>query len=108
MATNTPIYMGDNTGAFGNNFITINLENPLGYEITKAVFVCNCLTKSFDNPVFPLVVNFNSSETAQLRTSNTCFLVVYDSQGRQKTCTGNLTFKAQNGVLPNGNGGCCC
>lgn len=101
-----PIYMGDNTGAFGNNFITINLENPLGYQITKAVFVCNCLTKTFENPQFPLTVNFDSSETAKLRSSNTCFLVVFDELGRQKTCTGNLTFKAQNGVLPNG--GVCC
>ena len=100
------IYMGDNTAAFGNNFITINLENPLEYPISKAVFVCNCLTKTFENPVFPLVINFDSKETAKLRSSNTCFLVVYDSEGRQKTCTGNLTFKAQNGVLPNG-GDCC-
>lgn len=100
------VYMGDNTAAFGNNFITINLENPLEYPISKAVFVCNCLTKTFDNPVFPLVINFDSKETAKLRSSNTCFLVVYDSEGRQKTCTGNLTFKAQNGVLPNG--GVCC
>lgn len=100
------VYMGDNTAAFGNNFITINLENPLEYPISKAVFVCNCLTKTFENPVFPLVINFDSKETAKLRSSNTCFLVVYDSEGRQKTCTGNLTFKAQNGVLPNG--GVCC
>ncbi len=100
-----PIYMGDNTGAFGNNFITINLENPLNYPISKAVFVCNCLTKTFENPVFPLVINFNSAETKNMSFSNTCYLVVYDSQGRQKTCKGTLTFKAKNGVLPNGT---CC
>lgn len=104
MMTNS-IYMGDNTAAFGNNFITINLNNPLNYPISKAVFVCNCLTKTFKNPVFPIVINFDSQETGQLRTSNTCYLVVYDSQGRQKTCKGNLTFKAQNGVI---NNGACC
>lgn len=100
------IYMGDDTAAFGNNFITINLENPLGYPISKATFVCGCIKKTFENPTFPLVINFTSGETATLRTTNTCYLVVYDSQGRQKTCKGNLTFKAQNGVIPQ-NGICC-
>lgn len=100
------IYMGDNTGAFGNSFITINLENPLGYTISKAVFVCGCFKKTFENPQFPLVINFTSAETANLRTVNTCYLVVYDEQGRQKTCKGTLTFKAQNGVITQ-NGACC-
>lgn len=102
---NNSIFKGDNSGAFGNNFITINLENPLGYTISKAIFVCGCIQKSFDNPVFPIVINFSSQETAQLRSSNTCYLVAYDSEGRQKTCKGTLTFPAQNGVLPNGT---CC
>lgn len=103
---NNPIFKTDDTAAFGNNFITINLDNPQGYEITKAVFVCNCLTKTFENPVFPLVINFSSEETAQLRSSNTCYLVAYDSEGRQKTCQGTLTFNAKNGVINNGR--TCC
>lgn len=106
MGANLPIYKTDDTGAFGNNFITINLENPLDYQISKAVFVCNCITKTFENPVFPIVINFDSQETAKLRTSNTCFLVVYDSEGRQKTCKGTLTFYAKNGVITNGR--ICC
>lgn len=97
-----PIYKGDNTGAFGNSFITINLDNPLGYPISKAIFVCGCLRKTFKNPIFPIVVNYTSEETAQLRASNVCYLVVYDSQGRQKTCQGTLTFNAKNGVICNG------
>lgn len=100
------IYMGDNTGAFGNTFITINLENPLEYPISKAIFVCGCIQKTFENPQFPLRINFDSSETTTLRTTNTCFLVVFDEQGRQKTCKGSLVFKAQNGVLSQ-NGVCC-
>lgn len=100
------IYMGDNTAAFGNNFITINLENPQEYPISKAIFVCGCLKKTFNNPQFPLVINFTSEETAGFRNANTCYLVVFDEQGRQKTCKGSLTFKAQNGVLPQ-NGVCC-
>ena len=97
-----PVFKGDDTAAFGNSFITINLENPLGYTITRAVFVCGCLSKTFENPSFPLVVNFTSQETSTLKATNICYLVVYDSEGRQKTCTGSLMFNAQNGVICNG------
>lgn len=104
MSANTPIFQGDDTAAFGNNFITINLYNPLNYTISKAVFVCNCFTKTFDDPTFPLVINFDSAETVKLRSTNTCFLIVYDEQGRQQTCQGTLTFNAQKGALcKNGN-----
>lgn len=96
------IYKGDNTAAFGNNFITINLINPLGYTISKAVFVCGCIKKPFDNPQFPLRVNFSSAETSMLKAENVCYLVVYDSEGRQKTCTGTLKFNANFGVICNG------
>lgn len=101
------IYKGDNTGAFGNNFITINLDNPLGFTISKAIFVCGCIQKIFENPTFPLVINLTSEETKTLKPSNICYLVVFDSDGRQKTCKGTLTFSAQNGVLGVNNGTCC-
>lgn len=101
-----PIFKGDDTGAFGNNFITINLENPLEYEVTKVIFACGCIQKTFENPVFPLVINLSSAETEKLRPQNVCYLVAYDSNGRQKTCKGTLTFNAQNGVLNNGR--TCC
>lgn len=96
-----PIYQGDNTGAFGNKLITINLRNPLNYTISKAVFVCDCLTRTYINPTFPIDINFDSKDTKKLKSINQCFLVVYDELGRQKTCRGTLTLKAQKGVLPN-------
>ena len=96
------IYKGDNTAAFGGTFITINLINPLGYIVSKAVFVCGCIQKTFENPVFPLVINFTSEETKKLNVNNVCQLVVYDEQRRQKTCTGTLVFSAKNGVICNG------
>lgn len=96
-----PIYKGDNTGTFGNSFITINLDNPNDYIISKVIFVCGCITKTFENPIFPLKINLSSEETKTLKPSNVCYLVAYDSEGRQKTCQGTLTFKATNGVLPN-------
>lgn len=97
-----PIYKGDSTGAFGNNFITINLDNPNDYVVSRVVFVCGCIQKSFENPVFPLTVNLTSEETATLKPSNVCYLVAYDSEGRQKTCKGTLTFPATQGVICNG------
>ena len=103
------IYKGDNTAAFGNNFITIELDNPLGYEISKAQFVVNggCpYIAPIENPDFPLLINFSSEQTAKLRASNVGQLVVWDSQGRQKTCQGQIVFSAQNGVISNGRCSC--
>ena len=93
------IFKGDDTGAFGNNFITINLNNPENYTISKAIFVCGSIKKTFDNPEFPLTVNFSSEETIQLSPSNVCHLVLYDEFGYQKTCSGSLSFSAQSGVI---------
>lgn len=101
MTMTNPIFKGDATGAFGNTFITINLENPLEYTISRAIFVCGCIQKTFENPVFPLTINFSSAETAKFNYANTCYLVVFDENGLQKTCSGTLTFNAQNGVLKN-------
>lgn len=100
------VYKTDDTGAFGNTFITVNLENPLGYTISKAIFVCGSIQKTFENPVFPLEINLDSQETAKLNYANVCYLVVFDENGLQKTCNGTFTFPAQNGVLRNGR--TCC
>ncbi|MBQ2285198.1 MAG: hypothetical protein II244_06000 [Clostridia bacterium] len=100
-----PIYKSDDTGAFGNTFITINLDNPNHYEVSKVIFVCGCIQQTFSNPTFPLSINLSGEETARLKSTNVCYLVAYDSEGRQKTCKGTLNFPAQNGVLQNGT---CC
>jgi hypothetical protein len=34
----TAIYKGDDTNAFGQNFIQINLNETAGYNISKVVF----------------------------------------------------------------------
>lgn len=104
-----PIYKGDDTSAFGNNFITIELDNPLGYTVSKVEFVVNggCpKIPAIENPQFPLIINFDSWQTAQLRPNNVGQLVVWDEDGRQKTCQGKVLFSAQNGVLSNV--GYCC
>ena len=103
-------YKGDDTGAFGNNFITIRLKNPQNYVVSKAQFVVNggCpYLEPIINPTFPMVVNFTSEQTQQLRSTNVGNLVTWDSQDRQKTCKGSITFDFKNGVISNVRRNCC-
>ena len=89
------IYQGDNTGAFGESFLTINLVTEIEPVpvISKAVLKIGGICKTFDNPSFPLVVNFSSEETAKMGSVNAAFLAVWDSEGRKRTCEGSLSFK---------------
>ena len=88
------LYRGDDTNAFGAEFITIELEDaPEG--ISKAEFRCGTILKIFENPTFPLSVALNSSESMQLRQQNECYLAIYDSEGRKRTCEGSVCFETQ-------------
>lgn len=91
-------FKGDDTNAFGNTFITINLNNPYNYEVSKAIFVCGCFQKVFEKPQFPLRIGFTSEETKKMQFKNVCYLVVFDSEGRQKTCERSLTFALKEAV----------
>ena len=108
MSTNA-IFKGDDTGAFGNKFITIKTKNPELYPISKLIFVtnggCDIAPKvfidenNFQQAEIELVVNYTSEETQKLNAVNTGNLVAYDMDGRQSTCPQTLTFTAKNGVL---------
>ncbi|MBQ1988393.1 MAG: hypothetical protein II234_00620 [Clostridia bacterium] len=100
-----PIFKTDDMGAFGGG-ITINLKNPNNFEISKVIFVCGCIQKVYENPTFPLHIAPTSEETAKFNVTNVCYLIAFDSEGRQKTCRGTLTIPAQNGVLKDGR--TCC
>ena len=95
----TIIYTKDDTNAFDNNFLTIELENATGLAISKAEFRCGKIFKTFENPMFPLTVNFSSEETELLNYTNACYLAVYDEQGRKRTCEGHIIFNARKGVV---------
>lgn len=90
------ITCGDNTAAFGGSWLTISLVNESGIEVTvsKAVFSCAGIHLEFENPVFPLTINLNEEQTAKLQCQNTCYLAVWDEDGRKKTCTGSFSFNA--------------
>ena len=101
------IYKGDDTGAFGNNFITIHVNNPHRREVSKIIVNVNSgvITKTFtDESHFTvadieLIVNFDSNETARLIARNVVKVITYDMQNRQRTCPQYLVFSAQNGVI---------
>lgn len=112
------IFKGDATDAFGNNFITITIHNPLLYPISKIEAITNsgcCIDNKpfedeshFTTETIELVVNYSSAESVKLNQgANTLNIVAYDMQGRQKTCPQTLTFYAQNGVITK-NGQSCC
>ena len=93
------LYRGDDTNAFGGKFITINLDNAEGLNISKAEFRCAAILKTFENPTFPLEVNLSSEETSQLTGHNSCYLAIYDEHGRKHTCEGVLTFESKKEVV---------
>lgn len=93
---------GDNTKAFGGTFITIFMDNPGLIPVSKVVFSVGCIVKTYKDPEFPLYVNFNSKETAQLNYINTGYLTAFDEDGNQVTCEGSITFYCINGVIYGG------
>ena len=112
------IYKTDDTGAFGNAFITITVKNPNLYPISKILAVTNsgcCIPNKvftdendFQTETITLTVNYCSAETAKLNQgANTLNIVAYDEQNRQSTCAQTLTFYAQNGVISRDGQSCC-
>ena len=109
------IFKGDNTAAFGGNFLTIKVKNPQLYKISKLLFVVNsgAIQKPFNGEDYNyfqteetlLTVNFNSQETQKLSTANIGNLIAYDENGLQETCVQSVRFNAQNGVICNAK---CC
>lgn len=109
------VFKGDDTGAFGNQFITIKFKNPRLYPVSKILVVVNdgvCISpkeftdeNNFQIAETTLNVNFVSNETAKFNAANVVNLVAYDMQGLQYTCSQSFTFYAQNGVILRN--GCC-
>ena len=111
MSINQPIYKGDDTGAFGNQFITITIKNPHLYQISKLEVVTNsgCTIPNkifidenegyFQRENIVLNINYSSEETSKLNATNTVKVVPYDINGLHTTCSQTLVFYAQNGVI---------
>lgn len=101
----TTIYKGDDTNAFGQNFIKIDLTGAEGYTISKVIFQCGPIQKVYTRPQFPIYVNFNHNESNRLQQNSVCYLQIFDEKGRRQTCEGTLSFTAKTKVVadePNG------
>lgn len=112
------IFKGDDTDAFGNQFIKITVKNPLLYPISKLEAVTNSGIgiknkpftdeNNFQQEEIELTINYTSAETTCLNQgANILNLVAYDESGKQSTCAQSLTFYAKNGVISR-NGKCFC
>lgn len=88
----TVIYKGDDTQAFGKDFIKIDLKGLEGKTISKAIFQCGTVQKVFNRPLFPIYVNFTSEESSQLYEDAVCYFQVFDEKGRRLTSNSTLTF----------------
>ena len=95
----TTLFRGDDTDAFGNSFITINLATSISGTISKAVFQCENIVKIFENPTFPITIDLASAETATLQATNKCYLAVWDEDNKKRTCKGTLVFNTQSEVV---------
>lgn len=93
-------FKGNDTRAFGKHYLKINLiKTEDEGEVSRVDFVVGCITKTFKNPKFPLIVDFSSEETQHLNFNNIGYLVAYDTQGRPEQCQGFIKFTFYNGVI---------
>ncbi|MCR5261960.1 MAG: hypothetical protein K6C94_09010 [Candidatus Gastranaerophilales bacterium] len=89
------IFKGDNLQAFNGQPFKIEFDADL--PVSKAALVINngIIIKEFENPSSPLLVELDENDTAKLSASNQAHFVVWDSNGRKRTCDGVLNFTAK-------------
>lgn len=108
------IFKNDDTGAFRQSddkpFLRINRPSGLADDIaiyklelkiaSLPVFVFENIVEEVAQPlVFPIDLNLIASQTAQLQSTNFCYIRVYDENGLRQTCNGTISFKANNEVV---------
>lgn len=102
MSSNNPVYFrkGDNSASQDNHAIRIRLKNPeMQNRLSKVEFVVGCIVKPFVNPVFPIDIDFDETESQKLNYVNEGYLVTYDLKGRRLTAKGSIRFTIKNGVI---------
>ena len=93
-------YKGDDFDAFDEEWAEVVVDIPENWVVTKAELKVGNLPKmTFIDPIFPLPVALDSSQSANLKDVNTCHLAIYDIRGRKKTLEGSWTFIAENEVV---------
>ena len=93
-------YKGDDFDAFDEEWAEVVVDIPENWVVTKAELKVGNLPKmTFIDPIFPLPVALDSSQSANLKDVNTCYLAIYDIRGRKKTLEGSWTFIAEDEVV---------
>lgn len=96
----TKYYKGDDFGSFREDWASIELDFPEDWVISKAEFRVGNLPKmTFYDPIFPIPINLDSSQTSNLKDVNTCYLAIYDEEDNKRTCEGSWTFVAEDEVV---------
>ena len=91
---NANLIKGDDSHAFGQNLLRINLRDEEGLLNDHTISKCEirfsgCVTKVIENPVFPLIINLTSEESQKLSVgNNTAVMAVWDEDGRKLTAEG--------------------
>ena len=94
MVQDPNLIRGDDSQAFGQNLLRITLSDPDHLLDTHSISKCEirfngCVTKVFENPEFPLVINLTSEESDKLSVgNNTAVMAVWDEDGRKLTPKG--------------------
>ena len=92
------MFQGDNTQAFGGNFLDIYLtaEDANGQQIPlppidKIEVRVGSIVKYYDpSPI--IHVNYNESETATFGAFNTMYVAAYDEKTQKSTALGSYVF----------------
>ena len=96
----TRYYKGDDFDAFGQEWALIELDLPEDWIVSRAEFkVGNLPVLVFNDPIFPIPVNLESYQTSNLKDVNTCYLAIYDEEGRKQTLDSSWTFVAEDEVV---------
>ena len=94
MTSNVNLIRGDSSTAFGQNLLRITLSDPDGLLDNHSISRCEirfngCVSKTIENPVFPLLINLTSEESDKLSVGNsTAVMAVWDENGEKLTTKG--------------------
>lgn len=95
----TEIYKGDNLQAFDGSPIEVEFDAD-GKEVSEIWIVINegAIVKKYQNPVSPIFVELDESDTKKLSSTNYMRLIAFDSLNRKLTFDGVLMFRAKGEV----------
>ena len=91
---------GDDWNAFDEEWALIEADIPEDWVVTKAELKIGDLPKmTFLNPVFPFPLSLAGYQNINLKDVVSCYMAIYDEEGRKKTLDGSWTFMTEEDVV---------